>query len=65
MLIIDSNKIHIEHYNKLRHLSDKEIIIEYPKYHLWINGKNLKLTYYRKDELFISGQIIKVEYHYL
>ena len=58
------NYLHVFNYKKLDKLNDKEIIIILSDKKIIIDGNNLNIKKMTKQELLISGVILKVELVY-
>lgn len=63
-ITIYENNLHVFNYKKLNKLSDSEIIISLNKSKIIINGVNLKIKQMSKQELLITGSVLKVEFNY-
>ena len=63
-ITIYENNLHVFNYQKLNKLSDTEIIISLNKTKVIINGSNLKIKQMSKQELLITGNVLKVEFKY-
>ena len=63
-ITIYDNNFHVFNYQKLDKLSDNEIIFTLNNAKVKINGLNLKIKQMTKQELLITGRIIKVEFVY-
>lgn len=61
---IYENYLHVFNYKKLDKLNDKEIIIILFDKKIIIGGNNLNIKKMTKQELLISGVILKVELVY-
>ena len=64
-ITIYENHLHVFNYIKLNKLSDTEIVLIIPKMEVTINGINLKIKQMTKQELLITGNILKVEFNYV
>ena len=63
-ITIYENHLHVYNYQKLKKITDEEIILIFDKFMLIIKGINLKLKKMTKQELLINGTILKVEFNY-
>ncbi len=63
-ITIYENTLHVFNYQKLDKLSDTEIILKINNKKVIIDGTNLKIKQMTKQELLISGEILKVEFVY-
>lgn len=57
---ISSNLIYLNNYKKIEYLSEKLIIIGYPKFKLEINGLNFKIIKIEEKEILLQGEIEKL-----
>ena len=64
-ITIYENHLHVFNYEKLNKLSDTEIIITIKNKEVTIKGDNLKIKQMTKQELLITGIILKVEFNYV
>ena len=64
-ITIYENHLHVFNYEKLNKLSDTEIIITIKNKEVIIKGDNLKIKQMTKQELLITGIILKVEFNYV
>ena len=55
--IIGTRAVHIENYRSILVYTDTEIRIQCRHYILSVSGKKLKICYYDKDEMKISGRL--------
>ena len=60
-LLIASNKLYINNYNKIINIKSNEIIIDVKDKRLFIFGKDFILKKMYKIELYITGSITRVE----
>lgn len=63
-ITIYDKTLHVFNYKKLDKLSDTEIILSFDKKVISVEGINLKIRQMTKQELLISGKILKVEFKY-
>ena len=63
-ITIYDNNLHVFNYDRLDKLSDNEIIVRLFNKKIVINGKNLNIKQMTKQELFINGDVMKVEFFY-
>ena len=63
-ITIYDNTLHVFNYQRLNKLSATEIILTFENKKITISGNNLKIKQMTKQELLISGQILKVEFQY-
>lgn len=63
-ITIYENYLHVFNYQKLIKLSATEIIFSLVEKLIIINGTDLKIKQMTKQELLISGNILKVELKY-
>ena len=54
---IGMRAVHIENYRSILVYTDSEIRIQCRHYILFVSGKKLKIRYYDKDEMKISGRL--------
>ena len=64
-ITIYDNHLHVFNYIKLNKLSNTEIVLTLPKMEVIINGTDLKIKQMTKQELLITGIILKVEFKYV
>ena len=57
LTLIGTRAVHIENYRSILVYTDTEIIIQCRHYILSVSGKKLKICYYDKDEMKISGRL--------
>ena len=55
--LIGMRAVHIENYRSILVYTDSEIRIQCRHYILSVSGKKLKICYYDKDEMKISGRL--------
>ena len=60
--LFDGKGALIEGHNGIFSYAPTEIIIKLKKQNLTLNGNNLKVAEINKDELYITGQILKVDF---
>ena len=60
-LLIASNKLYINNYNKIINIKSNEIIIDVKHKRLFIFGKDFILKKMDKLELYITGSVTRVE----
>ena len=63
-ITIYDNTLHVFNYQRLNKLSATEIVLTFENKKVTIAGNNLKIKQMTKQELLISGQILKVEFQY-
>ena len=63
-ITIYDNTLHVFNYQRLNKLSETEIVLTFENKKVTISGNNLKIKQMTKQELLISGQILKVEFQY-
>ena len=63
-ITIYDNTLHVFNYQRLNKLSATEIVLTFENKKVTISGNNLKIKQMTKQELLISGQILKVEFQY-
>ena len=63
-ITIYDNHLHVFNYKKLNKLSETEIIFSLNNVIITLNGLNLKIKQMTKQELLITGKIMKVEFNY-
>ncbi len=63
-ITIYDNTLHVFNYQRLNKLSATEIVLTFENKKITISGNNLKIKQMTKQELLISGQILKVEFQY-
>ena len=63
-ITIYDNTLHVFNYQRLNKLSATEIVLTFENKKVTISGNNLKIKQMTKQELLISGQILKVEFKY-
>ena len=63
-ITIYDNTLHVFNYQRLNKLSEAEIVLTFENKKITISGNNLKIKQMTKQELLISGQILKVEFQY-
>lgn len=56
------NAVYVENHKKIMEYSEEHILIQTKSCKLAIEGKRLKIDYFTKDELKISGWIRRVSY---
>lgn len=57
LTLIGMRAVHIENYRSILVYTDSEIRIRCRHYILSVSGKKLKICYYDKDEMKISGRL--------
>ena len=57
LTFIGTRAVHIENYRSILVYTDTEIRIQCRHYILSVSGKKLKICYYDKDEMKISGRL--------
>ena len=57
LTLIGTRAVHIENYRSILVYTDTEIQIQCRHYILFVSGKKLKICYYDKDEMKISGRL--------
>ena len=57
LTLIGTRAVHIENYRSILVYTDTEIRIQCRHYILSVSGKKLKICYYDKDEMKISGRL--------
>ena len=57
LTLIGIRAVHIENYRSILVYTDSEIRIQCRHYILFVSGKKLKICYYDKDEMKISGRL--------
>ena len=57
LTLIGTRAVHIENYRSILVYTDSEIRIKCRHYILSVSGKKLKICYYDKDEMKISGRL--------
>lgn len=57
LTLIGMRAVHIENYRSILVYTDTEIRIQCRHYILFVSGKKLKICYYDKDEMKISGRL--------
>ena len=57
LTLIRTRAVHIENYRSILVYTDSEIRIQCRHYILSVSGKKLKICYYDKDEMKISGRL--------
>ena len=57
LTLIGTQAVHIENYRSILVYTDSEIRIRCRHYILSVSGKKLKICYYDKDEMKISGRL--------
>ena len=57
LTLIWMRAVHIENYRSILVYTDSEIRIQCRHYILSVSGKKLKICYYDKDEMKISGRL--------
>ena len=57
LTLIGTRAVHIENYRSILVYTDTEIRIQCRHYILFVSGKKLKICYYDKDEMKISGRL--------
>ena len=57
LTLIGTRAVHIENYRSILAYTDSEIRIQCRHYILSVSGKKLKICYYDKDEMKISGRL--------
>ena len=62
-ITILKNKINVVNYDKLRDISEKEIVLSKDNKKIKILGKNLKLNKLLDNEILIIGLIERVEFY--
>ena len=63
-ITIYDNNLHVFNYQKLNKLSDTEIVLKLINKEVVVKGTNLKIKQMTKQELLITGIIMKVEFIY-
>lgn len=63
-ITIYENNLHVFNYSKLNKLQSDEIIITINNKIVTITGSNLKVSKMTKQELLITGEVLKVEFTY-
>ncbi len=63
-ITIYDNNLHVFNYQKLNKLSDTEIVLKLINREVMVKGTNLKIKQMTKQELLITGIIMKVEFIY-
>ena len=61
-LIYLPNQIDIINYEQIESFEEENIQIRYSKGILSIRGKNLIITKLLEDEVFITGEVLKIEF---
>ena len=61
---IYDNIFHVFNYTRLYKLSENEIILSLNDKKITLSGTNLKVKQMTKQELLITGHILKVEFSY-
>lgn len=64
MLQIKQNEAMIQNFDSLARVSPNQIIVQYKKYQVHIEGVDLKIKAFYKDEVYIGGQLLKVIFVY-
>ena len=65
LIIFENNILKIYYYKTLLRIDSSEVIIYCKKYILKISGSKLKINYYEKEELHISGLIEDIKFDYV
>ena len=60
-ILLSNNKLYINNYNKIINIKTNEIIIDVNNKRIYIFGKDFILKKMDKIELYITGEITKVE----
>ena len=55
------NKLHVFNYMKLSRLTNKEIVISFNKFNLYIFGSDIKVEQMNKSEILFKGNFDKLE----
>jgi sporulation protein YqfC len=63
-ITIYDNYFHVFNYNKLNKLSENKIVFNLNNKTVILTGNNLKIKQMTKQELLITGDILKVEFNY-
>lgn len=60
--IIGKNEVSIENYKRIIEYTNNNIEILTNVGRVWFQGKNLKISYFMKDEMKITGRLESIEY---
>ena len=55
------NKLHVFNYMRLSRLTNKEIVISFNKFNLYIFGSDIKVEQMNKSEILFKGNFDKLE----
>ncbi len=61
MFIYENGVLKVYYYRTLTRIDPHEIVIYYSQYNLLIEGQNLSLSFFEKDELHIIGEIVNIK----
>ncbi|MEF9919579.1 MAG: YabP/YqfC family sporulation protein [Erysipelotrichaceae bacterium] len=64
MISIENEKIMIDNYKKIEHVSPNLICLKFKEYVLNINGVNLTIILLSKDEIIMKGNFTKLDFVY-
>ena len=60
--MIGKSDVFIENYKGIIEYTEEKIVVQGKKEKIFITGKRLKISYYSKEELKISGNVMGVNY---
>ena len=61
MIFFDDKKAIVTEFKKIIKINEKKIICQYNKNVVNINGNNMYISVYEKDEFEIKGEIFSIE----
>ena len=62
MIFLNDNKVKVIEFKKIIKTNDKQIIFETKNKLIYIDGNNMYISFYEKDEFEIKGDINKIEF---
>lgn len=63
MIYLENNQLVVQGYQKLLKVSEEEIVFIIFHKTIIINGKDLSLPFFEKDEFKVKGKIDNIELH--
>ena len=61
-IVIFEDKLYVSHYIDIKSFDSNKFILELPNKNIILEGKNISIRKLTKDEILISGYIIKIEF---
>ena len=63
MIILNDNNLQVISFNKILSVTAEEIVVKFKKETIYIEGSNLSLSSYEKEQFEVIGTIRNIKIH--